>query len=67
MKNIFDIIKPPFHYDDFGQKIFDKDNNLVLDIRMWGLLSKYENPSKLQDDFGNMLAETLTEIAKRSE
>ena len=24
MKNIFDIIKPPFKYDEYGQMIFDE-------------------------------------------
>jgi hypothetical protein len=65
MTNIFEIIKPPFHYDDYGQMIFDKNNNLVIDVRMWGLLSKYENPEELQDGFGKMLAETLTNIAQQ--
>lgn len=68
MTNIFEIIKPPFHYDDYGQMIFDKDNNLVVDVRMWGLLSSkygYDDATKLQDDFGKMLAETLTNIAQQ--
>jgi len=66
MTNIFEIIKPPFHYNDYGQIIFDKNNNLIIDVRMCGLLSKYDNAEELQDGFGKMLAETLTNIAQQS-
>ena len=65
MKNIFDIIKPPFKYDDYGQMIFDSDNHLVVNIRMWGLLSKEPNAAELQDGFGKLLAETLNKLSEQ--
>ena len=65
MKNIFDIIKPPFKYDDYGQMIFDSDNHLVVNIRMWGLLSKEPNAAELQDGFGKLLAETLNTLSEK--
>ena len=65
MKTIFDIITPPFKYDDYGQMIFDSDNNLVVNIRMWGLLSKEPNATELQDGFGKLLAETLNKLSEQ--
>jgi hypothetical protein len=65
VNNIFELIKPPFYYADEGQMIFDANNQMVLDIRMWGMLQKYENAEELQDGFGKMLAEKLTEIAQQ--
>ena len=59
MKNIFEIIKSPFRYDKQKQMIFDSNNNLIIDIRMGGLLSKYDDAEELQDSFGEMLAEML--------
>ena len=65
MKTIFDIIKPPFKYDDYGQMIFDSDNHLVVNIRMWGLLQKEPNAAELQDGFGKLLAETLNKLSEQ--
>jgi len=66
MKNIFEILKPPFYYDDYGQMIFDKDNNLALDVRAWGLIQKEENAEEIQDNFGKMVAEALNNIAQQT-
>ena len=55
MKTIFQLLKPPFRYDDYGQMIFDSQNNLVANVRMWGLLSKEPNAEELQDGFGKLL------------
>ena len=65
MKNVFEILQPPFKYDDFGQMIFDKDNNLCLDVRAWGLLQYKKNGEALQDSFGEAVAEALNEIANK--
>ena len=65
MKNVFEILQPPFKYDDFGQMIFDKDNNLCLDVRAWGLLQYEKDAEALQDSFGEAVAEALNEIAKK--
>jgi hypothetical protein len=65
MKNIFEIIQAPFRYDDYGQMIFDKNNNIIVNVRMWGQLQNEENAEELQDGFGNMLAETLNNISQQ--
>lgn len=65
MKNIFEILKPPFYYDDYGQKIFDKDNNIALDVKAWGLIQREENAEEIQDNFGKMVAEALNNIAQQ--
>ena len=64
MKTIFQILKPPFRYDDYGQMIFDSNNNLVANVRMWGLLSKEPNAEELQDGFGQMMADSLNKMAE---
>ena len=64
MKTIFQILKPPFRYDDYGQMIFDSNNNLVANVRMWGLLSKEPNAEDLQDGFGQMMADSLNKMAE---
>lgn len=48
----FQHIKPPFHYDDYGQMIFDSNNQMVLNVRAWGLLQKFEHGAQKQDAFG---------------
>ena len=65
MKNIFKIIQPPFYYDGEGQMIFDKENNIVLNVRAWGIIQKEENAEELQDNFGKMVAEMLNNIAQQ--
>lgn len=67
MKTIFQVIKPPFRYDDYGQMIFDSNNNLVANIRMWGVLSQEPNAEELQDGFGKLLAETLNALSEQKE
>lgn len=59
MEKIFDLFKPPFWYDDFGQKIFDKDNNLILEIRGAGKLQYYANGNQMQDEFGKLVTNLL--------
>lgn len=65
MQNVFEVLKPPFRYDNYGQKIFDSDNNLVLDVRAWGLLQYKQDGEMLQDDFGNKVAEGINGIAQQ--
>lgn len=62
-QRIFKLLKAPFRYDDYGQMIFDGNGNLVLDVRMWGMLQRESDGQKLQNDFGRMIAEILTSIA----
>jgi len=63
--NVFDILQAPFKYDSYGQKVFDKNNNLVLDVRAWGLLQYEENGEELQDSFGEKVVEGLNYIANK--
>jgi hypothetical protein len=64
MQNVFEVLKPPFRYDDYGQMIFDSENNFVLDVRAWGLLQYKENGEMLQGDFGNKVAEGINYISQ---
>lgn len=67
MQNVFEVLKPPFRYDPCGQMIFDSDNNLVLDVRAWGFLQYKENGEKLQDAFGEKVAEGINYISQLAE
>ncbi|MFW6219851.1 MAG: hypothetical protein ACOCZ5_01425 [bacterium] len=60
-KELFEVLKPPFRYDDYGQYIFDSNNNMVVDVRAWGKLQYYENGEELQDSLGNMITDFLNE------
>ena len=60
--DVRDLFKKPFTYDNYGQKVFDADNNLVADIRGWGYLSKVasdENAIKAQDNLGEEIVAML--------
>jgi len=65
MKNIFEIFQPPFKYDDYGQMIFDKNNQLVLDVRGWGFLQCEDKPQELQDSLGSQVVEALNNYAQQ--
>ena len=66
MKNkVFEIISPPFIYDDYGQMIFDSKYMLVLDVRGWGRFQYAENGEKLQDEWGKFVADALNEKYER--
>jgi hypothetical protein len=57
-----DVFNRPFRYDGHAQSVMDADNNLVLDIRGWGYLSKLvgeEKAVKLQDKLGKEVSEYL--------
>ncbi|WP_240465437.1 hypothetical protein [Pseudomonas aeruginosa] len=41
------------------------DGDQVLRVRGWGRIVYMENPEELQDEFGAMLAEALTEYVER--
>ena len=64
MKNVFEILQPPFKYDPYGQMIFDKNNNLCLDVRAWGKLQYHEDGEKLQNSFGEKVVEGLNQISQ---
>ena len=56
---VLEFLQPPFRYDSYGQMIFDKNNNLVLDVRAWGMLQYKENGEQLQDSFGKFVANSM--------
>lgn len=67
-KIALDLYEPPFTYDPLGQFILDsKRTSIVCDqdnitrIRGWGHIQKMENPEKIQDKLGEMIAEALNE------
>ncbi|MFU4516061.1 hypothetical protein ACM73F_14695 [Pseudomonas aeruginosa] len=74
-KRALALYTPPFSYDSFGGYIWDAKQNMVADnhvdgdqvlrVRGWGRIVYMENPEELQDEFGDMLAEALTEYVER--
>jgi len=61
---LFEVFTPPFKYDEFGQTIFDSDNNRALDVRAWGQFQYKENGEELQNNFGEWVAECLNKNIK---
>lgn len=74
-KRALALYTPPFFYDKRGGYIWDTKQNMVADnhvdgdqvlrVRGWGRIVYMENPEELQDEFGAMLAEALTEYVDR--
>lgn len=74
-KRALALYTPPFSYDSFGGYIWDAKQNMVADnhvdgdqvlrVRGWGRIVYMESPEELQDEFGAMLAEALTEYVER--
>ena len=74
-KRALALYTPPFFYDKRGGYIWDIKQNMVADnhvdgdqvlrVRGWGRIVYMENPEELQDEFGSMLAEALTEYVER--
>lgn len=64
------VLSFPLKYDDMGQTIFDAKGNMVLQIRGWGRLQYHsdgdEAASKLQDDIGKWVVETLNAAWERA-
>ncbi len=52
-------IKMPVRYDNYGQKIFDADNNLILDVRGFGRLQYLIGGAEIQDNIGEYVAECI--------
>jgi hypothetical protein len=61
LKLIKGLYRKPFHYDPYGQMIFDANHNQVLDIRGWGRIQYLDNAELKQDTFGKFIAYTLNE------
>lgn len=61
LKLLKGLYRKPFHYDNYGQIIFDADNNHVLDIRGWGRIQYKDNAEAKQDAFGQFVCNLLNE------
>jgi len=55
----------PVKYDDYGQKIWDSKDNLILDIRGWGRLQYLSEPKERQDQIGKMITEAINNVVKK--
>ena len=60
-------MRPPFHYDDYGQIILDADNQLALEVRGWGMFQYADDGAKAMDDFGRKVVEAMNEKFKEAE
>lgn len=59
---INEVYKFPLKYDDYGQKIFDQDNVLVVEVRGWGHIQYLgKNPEQLQDEIGQFICDAINE------
>lgn len=67
------LYQAPFRYDKMGGYIWDSANEMVADkaglgavqvarIRGWGRIGYMEDPDKLQDAVGELIAEALTKL-----
>lgn len=52
-------------YDDFGQSIFGKDNQMIADVRGWGaiqhLFDKEEDAMRFQKKLGQFVADAIND------
>jgi len=55
------LYRKPFHYDEYGQSIYDANNDHVLDIRGWGRIQYMDNAEAKQDAFGRFVTKLLND------
>lgn len=60
-EDVLKVVKPPFRYVPEGQIIMDSSNQLVLDVRGWGMFQYHDGGDELQDAFGEMVAAALND------
>jgi len=53
--------RSPFRYDNYGQMIFDANNQMCLDLRGGGRVAYEEWPDEIQDLFGQLVVDALNE------
>jgi len=67
-KEVLKHFNYPCKYDSMGQMIFDNSNELMLDVRAWGMIqhikSKF-NPEDLQDALGEFITEAINNEWKK--
>ena len=54
-----ETIKFPVRYDDYAQKIFDSNNNLIADVRGWSFIQHLSNPEKRQNNVGKFIVDAM--------
>jgi hypothetical protein len=62
VRDMRDVFTKPFHYDSYGQMIFDAQSHMVLQIRGWGYLhmeTTEEIATMLQDKLGQEIVDML--------
>ena len=57
----------PVHYDEYGQKIMDKNNHMVADVRGWGRLQYMSNAEERQDAIGRFIADAMNRLSAKQE
>jgi hypothetical protein len=66
--NPFYPFNPPFKYDEMGQSVYDRDSNLIINLRGWGFLTgageqalgmQYDEAAKIQDLIGRHLVKLM--------
>jgi len=60
-EEVTELFTLPLKYDDYGQIIWDSNNQMVADIRAWGMLQYREQGDKIQDCLGQMLVDAFNE------
>jgi len=60
-------LKPPFKFDEMGMCIFDSNSTKVLDVRGWGHFQYLPEGEKIQDRFGQFVADALNEKAEKND
>jgi GTP-binding protein EngB required for normal cell division len=59
LARIFEVYKAPFTYEEYGQFIFDKENQMIVDIRGWGYLQRFSDAVQIQDNVGKLITDFL--------
>lgn len=61
LKRIFEVYYPPFKYEKGAQVILDSHNHMVLDIRGWGYLQRFNDGVEIQDNVGQLVVDLLND------
>lgn len=65
-KLALDSIRRPVRYCAVGQRIYDSDNETVLEVRGWGRLQAFHDGERRQDAIGEMVARMINEAGMAS-
>lgn len=62
LKRIKEVYVKPFKYDKKGQYVFDSHDHMVLDIRGWGYLQRFNDGEDIQDGIGLLVTNYLNTL-----